>query len=162
MKEKGGTEMQYGIVTGFIFFIDFFLKKKADGLKRLGKWRSYWNDRIEVWKYHNHGGFYNLGQGKPDVVRGISLGLSAVAFVCFLLSLTFHGNRMLRSGLSILLGGAFSNAYDRLTKRYVVDYLRLPKIPILEKIIFNLSDFCILIGAMFTAIACSKEETSEK
>ena len=162
MKEKGGTEMQYGIVTGFIFFMDFFLKKKADGLKRLGKWRSYWNDRIEVWKYHNHGGFYNLGQGKPDVVRGISLGLSAVAFVCFLLSLTFHGNRMLRSGLSILLGGAISNAYDRLTKRYVVDYLRLPKIPILEKIIFNLSDFCILIGAMLTAIACSKEETSEK
>lgn len=162
MKEKGGTEMQYGIVMGFIFFMDFFLKKKADGLKRLGKWRSYWNDRIEVWKYHNHGGFYNLGQGKPDVVRGISLGLSAVAFVCFLLSLTFHGNRILRSGLSILLGGAFSNAYDRLTKRYVVDYLRLPKIPILEKIIFNLSDFCILIGAMLTAIACSKEETSEK
>lgn len=154
--------MQYGIVTGFIFFIDFFLKKKADGLKRLGKWRSYWNDRIEVWKYHNHGGFYNLGQGKPAVVRGISLGLSAVAFVCFLLSLTFHGNRMLRSGLSILLGGAFSNAYDRLTKRYVVDYLRLPKILILEKIIFNLSDFCILIGAMLTAIACSKEEICEK
>ena len=150
--------MQYGILTAVLFFTDFFLKKKADGLKRLGKWRSYWDDRIEVWKYHNHGGFYNLGQGKPAVVRAISLGLSAVAFVCFLLSFTFHGNAMLKTGLSLLLGGAFSNAYDRLTKRYVVDYLRFPKVPILEKIIFNLSEFFILFGAMLTAIACTKED----
>lgn len=150
--------MQYGLVTGLLFALDFVLKKKADGRKRLGKWRSYWDDRIEVWKYHNHGGFYNLGQGKPAVVRVISLGLSVVAFLCFLLSLTFHGNAMLKTGLSILLGGAFSNAYDRLTKRYVVDYLRFPKVPILEKIVFNLSDFFILIGAMISAIACIKED----
>ena len=72
--------MQYGIVTGFIFFIDFFLKKKADGLKRLGKWRSYWNDRIEVWKYHNHGGFYNLG----NFLRAVGSGICVFPFIPYL------------------------------------------------------------------------------
>ena len=145
--------MQYGILTAVLFFTDFFLKKKADGLKRLGKWRSYWDDRIEVWKYHNHGGFYNLGQGKPAVVRAISLGLSAVAFVCFLLSFTFHGNAMLKTGLSLLLGGAFSNTCDRLTRRYVVDYFGFNvKNERFRNIIFNISDFFIMIGAALVVL----------
>ena len=57
-----------------------------------------------------------------------------------------------------MLGGAFSNTYDRLTKKYVVDYLELPKVPLLNKIIFNLSDFCIALGALLTVLSCGREK----
>ena len=52
-----------------------------------------------------------------------------------------------------LLGGAFSNAYDRLKRGYVVDYFSLNlKWEPLRRVVFNISDFCILIGAMLVAI----------
>ena len=73
-----------------------------------------------------------------------------VAFVC---SLGQKGNRLLRLGLSLLLGGAFSNTYDRLRRRYVVDYLTFNvRWKPLRRVVFNLSDFCIMIGALLVVI----------
>lgn len=48
-----------------------------------------------------------------------------------------------------MLGGAFSNTYDRLVRKYVVDYVSF-HVPLkgLKKVIFNIGDFCILIGAL--------------
>lgn len=63
------------------------------------------------------------------------------------------GNRLLRVGLALLLGGAFSNTYDRLKRKYVVDYLSFGvRWKGLRRIVFNVSDFCILIGAMLSAL----------
>ena len=54
---------------------------------------------------------------------------------------------------SLLLGGAFSNTYDRLKRKYVVDYFSFGvKWEPLRAIVFNISDFCILIGALIIAI----------
>ena len=75
----------------------------------------------------------------------------AAVFVC---SLGQRGNRLLRLGLSLLLGGAFSNTYDRLKRRYVVDYLTFNvRWKPLRRVVFNLSDFCILIGALLAVIS---------
>ena len=59
----------------------------------------------------------------------------------------------MKLGLSLLLGGAFSNTYDRLKRNYVVDYVSF-QTPFkrLNSIIFNVSDFLIAIGAGITAI----------
>ncbi|HJA92944.1 MAG TPA: signal peptidase II, partial [Candidatus Eisenbergiella merdipullorum] len=63
-----------------------------------------------------------------------------------------HGCAALKTGLSLLLGGAWSNTYDRLKRKYVVDYFSLNvKWKPLRQIIFNISDFCILIGALIIA-----------
>lgn len=149
--------MQYAGLAGIIFGIEYFIKKWADGYKRLGRRKAYWKERIVLWKYHNHGGFYNLGQGKPWLVRSLSIGLALITTILFVVTLTRHGSRLLKIGLAFMLGGAYSNTYDRLTKKYVVDYLQLPKVPVLEKIIFNLSDLCIVLGAMFTVISSAGE-----
>ena len=60
---------------------------------------------------------------------------------------------MLKFGLSLLLGGAFSNTYDRLRRGYVVDYFRL-NVPAkrIWNLIFNISDFCIVIGAVLVVL----------
>lgn len=60
---------------------------------------------------------------------------------------------MLKTGLSILLGGAYSNTYDRLVRGYVVDYFGFQvKNERLRNIVFNISDFCIMIGALISVL----------
>jgi signal peptidase II len=54
--------------------------------------------------------------------------------------------------MAILAGGGLSNLFDRYTKGYVVDYLRFPFGPKkLRRIIFNVSDFFVFMGALLTA-----------
>lgn len=110
------------------------------------------NDNIKITTYHNHGAFLNLGEKNPALVKGLSIGMTAVLSVVFLLTFTHKGRKSLRFGLGLLLGGAFSNTYDRLIRGYVVDYLNFPKMPgFIRNIVFNVSDFAIIIGSMISA-----------
>ena len=104
--------------------------------------------RILIRRHHNKGAVLNWGQYRRPVVAALSIVMSLLMTVVFLFSLGQWGNRLLRLGLSLLLGGAFSNTYDRLKRGYVVDYFSVHvKWKWLENIVFNVSDFCILIGA---------------
>lgn len=87
------------------------------------------------------------------MVACISLLLTLCMTVVFLSTFTFRGNSTLKAGLAFLLGGAYSNTYDRLVRKYVVDYISFPvKNERLRRIVFNLSDFCIMIGAVLLVI----------
>lgn len=110
-----------------------------------------------IWKkYHNTGAMLNLGASRRAVVMAVSVILTILVGIAFVLSLGQRGNNTLRAGLSLLLGGSFSNTYDRLKRRYVVDYLSFNvKWKWLRKIVFNFSDFCIIIGSFLTASALS-------
>lgn len=73
--------------------------------------------------------------------------------VVFLSTFSFRGNSTLRAGLALLLGGAYSNTYDRLTRNYVVDYVSFPvKNKRVRRVVFNISDFCIMIGALLMVL----------
>ena len=50
------------------------------------------------------------------------MGLTVLVTLLFVLTLGTKGNKALKTGLAMLLGGAFSNTYDRLKRKYVVDY----------------------------------------
>lgn len=57
----------------------------------------------------------------------------------------------------MLLGGAFSNTYDRCRRKYVVDYFSFGvKWKRLSRIVFNISDFGIILGALTAALAAGK------
>lgn len=79
----------------------------------------------------------------------LSVCLTVFLTVFFIFTLGMAGKRLLKWGLTLLLGGAFSNTYDRLVRKYVVDYVSF-NVPLkgLKKVIFNIGDFCILIGAL--------------
>lgn len=95
----------------------------------------------------------NLGERIPTGVKLISIMLTLFLTIIFLLTLTRHGKGLLKLGLAILLGGAFSNTYDRMTRGYVVDYLTFPKAPFkLKNVVFNLSDFAITLGALIATL----------
>lgn len=94
-----------------------------------------------------------MGEKKSGFVAVLSIALTLAVTVLFLVTFSFHGNRLLKSGLALLLGGAYSNTYDRMRRHYVVDYVSFPvKNKAIRNIVFNISDFCIMIGALMMVL----------
>lgn len=152
------TALIYVIMIGTLFLCEWFIKNMAEtwGKKKVQK--DIWGGRLYLTKYHNEGAFLNLGEKKRKLMAGISVLLTVFCLILFLLTLFQKGNGLLKAGLSLLLGGAFSNTYDRMKRKYVVDYFgfRLKCFPGLSKMVFNLSDFFILTGAMLAAVGWMK------
>ena len=145
--------MGYLCIVALIFAGELGIKNYVENKRNAGEEKEICKGRILLRKYHNKGACMNLGEKKSNVVAGLSLILTAVLALVFLFTLTRHGNGWLKAGLSLLLGGAFSNTYDRLKRKYVVDYFSFGvKWEPLRAIVFNISDFCILICALIIAI----------
>ena len=145
--------MGYLCIVALIFAGELGIKNYVEKKRKAGEEKEICKGRILLRKYHNKGACMNLGEKKSNVVAGLSLILTAALALVFLFTLTRHGNGWLKAGLSLLLGGAFSNTYDRLKRKYVVDYFSFGvKWEPLRAIVFNISDFCILIGALIIAI----------
>ena len=51
-----------------------------------------------------------------------------------------------------MIGGAFSNLFDRFFRGYVVDYLYIDKEPV-SKVIFNLGDVFIAAGTVLAGLS---------
>ncbi len=118
-----------------------------------GEKKPFLKGKLYLTKYHNYGAFLNLGQKRPEFVKGLSAGLCLICTIVFVFSMGTKGKTMLKTGLSILLGGAYSNTYDRLVRGYVVDYFGFQvKNERLRNIVFNISDFCIMIGALISVL----------
>ncbi len=101
-------------------------------------------------RYHNRGAMMNLGEERQQLVAALSFVFSAFVTGIFAVTLGMKGKRLLKTGLALILGGAYSNTYDRLRRKYVVDYITFPKI---SAVVFNLSDFGIMIGAVLLTIS---------
>ena len=145
--------MGYLCIAALIFAGELGIKNYVEKKRNAGEEKEICKGRILLRKYHNKGACMNLGEKKSNVVAGLSLILTTALALVFLFTLTRHGNGWLKAGLSLLLGGAFSNTYDRLKRKYVVDYFSFGvKWEPLRAIVFNISDFYILIGALIIAI----------
>ncbi|MCR5716057.1 MAG: signal peptidase II [Lachnospiraceae bacterium] len=145
---------RYPAISIGIAALDARLKDRAENDLTIGKDRPVAGGKLLLTRYHNHGAALNLGQHTPKIMQGISVVFTILIAVVFVLTLGKKGNHLLKLGLSLLLGGAFSNTYDRLSKGYVVDYFRIgARNPKIRRVIFNISDFAIMIGALLTVIS---------
>ena len=141
------------LILAVIFWGDFFLKNYIESHVDEREEREICRGKLLIRKHHNKGMMLNAGQKKRKLVAAISLVFTLLLTAVFLVSLGHRGNHLLRLGLSLLLGGAFSNTYDRLRRGYVVDYVSFPvKWQGFRKIVFNCSDFCIIIGSLISAL----------
>lgn len=140
-------------ITAVIFAGDLWIKNQIEKNivdfreeKKLGRF-------LIIKKHHNKGLAFNVGEGLRPLVAALSVLLVLCVLAAMLLSFGRHGNHLLRVGLALMLGGGFSNTYDRLKRKYVVDYVSFHvKWKGLRRIIFNCSDFCIIIGALLIAL----------
>ena len=82
--------------------------------------------------------------------------MHTVLFAGYLRFLKNPGKQAVKLGGALALGGGLSNLTDRMTKGYVTDYFSLNvKWDRLRRLVFNISDFCILIGTVIAGIACN-------
>lgn len=140
--------------------MEFLIKGYIEKHKTIGEVEEKCGGLLWIRRYHNKGAFLNWMEKNRPFVKGISIVLSVGLTALFILTLGKKGSALLKTGLALLLGGAYSNTYDRLHRKYVVDYfsIHIPKGPFrkLSTVVFNIADFCIIIGAMLTVLALNK------
>ena len=141
--------MRYAVISVMVFLSDYIIKNRIEEQKTEGETEELLDGRLLLRKYHNKGAMLDWGETKSGLVSLLSLVLTLAMTAVFLCTFSMKGSRLLKSGLALLLGGAYSNTYDRLRRHYVVDYVSFPvKNEKLRRIVFNISDFCIMIGAL--------------
>ena len=148
--------MFFIILAALIFVLEWKIKNYIDSVYDSSKQEFILKNKIRLRKYHNHGAFLNIMETRKKFLHIISVMFTIIIFIILLFTLFHKGNRILKLGLSLLLGGAFSNTYDRLSRNYVVDYFSFcSPFPRLNQIVFNISDFCIIIGTLLVVLKTS-------
>ncbi len=150
--------MGYLLITAGVFFLDLLLKDYMDKKYARKVQHKRLNDKVIIEKYYNNGAALNLLEKKPKLMKMIHTVIMVMVCVIYYFILRLNGRKVGKLGLALLTGGGLSNLFDRYTKGHVVDYFRFnigPKW--LRSIIFNISDFCIFIGAAIAILGSEIE-----
>ena len=130
------------------FLTDQFFKGRVEKDK-IENGRQYFGDLITIRKSVNKGLILNNLEERPRwVLSWVSAMFGMTAYI-YLLTLGKKHRKIKRLGLALMVGAAASNLYDRIKKGGVTDYFVIKGIP---KIIFNLSDIVIIIGAVISVV----------
>lgn len=109
--------------------------------------------------HHNHGAMLGLFSDLPAVLRIVTLSTGG-AFLIFSFAIIQYllpiKSLLLRSGMSVLLGGILGNVTDRIINGYVVDFILLGS-PEKATPAFNLADALQWVGYAMIAIALIRE-----
>ncbi|MDF2609544.1 MAG: peptidase signal peptidase [Lachnospiraceae bacterium] len=136
--------MIFVVIILSLFFLDYRIKKYIEEKKEMHKKEEILKGNIIIERYHNKGAILNSLDSKPNLVILISTTVLGLLLIFFAVLLTKKGNTLYKFGLSLILGGALNNVYDRMKRGYVVDYFSFK---FLKRVVFNLSDIFIFIGA---------------
>lgn len=120
----------------------------AAARRRLSRYpkAEYWGGRVRLTARWNEGAAFSL----PIPARALPLASAAA------LGLLWTLRRQSPLGMGLILGGGFSNLYERVRYGRVYDYVQFPKAPpALRRYVFNLADFAIFCGAAL--LLCEKE-----
>lgn len=109
--------------------------------------------------HHNHGAMLGLFSDLPAVLRIVTLSTGG-AFLIFSFAIIQYllpiKSLMLRSGMSVLLGGILGNVTDRIINGYVIDFLLLGS-PEKASPAFNMADALQWVGYGMIAVALVRE-----
>lgn len=138
-----------------IFGLDYGVKEYVDRKCYIGDQHPILGGHVVIEKFYNRGATLGFLKEKPKVMRwlhrGIMICVAGIFGAVFMRHRTEE--RLTALGLAMLLGGGCSNLYDREKKGHVVDYFWFAhKKPQKRRVIFNLSDFFIFIGAVLSVL----------
>ena len=139
--------MIYIIMAGLVFLLEYYVKRHMDRARSLQEKRVLAGGKVVLKKYYNTGAAGNFLDSHPKGVRYIHMSALFAAFLAFACILQKKGGGMAKTGIAFLVGGGWSNLYDRLTKGHVVDYVSFgfgPKR--FRSLVFNMADFFIFAG----------------
>lgn len=148
----------FSLMAMAIFLLDLWIKNHIEQSRKEGEETAVCGDRLLIRRYHNKGAMLDAGADRSSLVAALSVALTLGLTVLFVLTFSCKGSKMLKAGLALLLGGAYSNTYDRLVRKYVVDYVSFPvKNQKIRNVVFNISDFCIMIGALLMVLGSGNQ-----
>ncbi len=156
--------MKYIMTLVSLFATDGILKQYIETHVTPDMQKPVLGGRLCIKNHHNTGAMLHLGAKNGGIVALVSLVFSAFMSGIFAAALTVKGTVLRKSGLALLLGGAYSNTYDRMKRKYVVDYVSFVLPPAknkvlgtlknaLESIVFNIADFGIIFGALLIVVS---------
>lgn len=102
--------------------------------------------KIMLHKNHNPGFSFGFLKERPEYVKMVPLAVASFIGGGLAWMLPKKGKLADKIALSVTLGGAVSNLYDRLVRDYVVDYFSI-QCGRLKRAVFNLGDMFIFFGA---------------
>ena len=145
----------YTAIIPAVFAVDQAMKWTARR-RAFGKQKPFKNKPGRSYRLlysENKGAALNMGSSVPMLVAAASILLCCVMTLVYIFTLGRAGKFFLKTGLSFLLGGAYSNTYDRLRRKYVTDYISFNAGPAwFRNIVFNIADFAIMVGAVFITL----------
>jgi len=130
------------------FLTDQFFKSQVEKDK-IKSGKQYFGDLITIKKSVNKGLIMNNLEERPRWVLSWVSAMFGMTTYIYLLTLGKKHRKVKRLGLALMVGAAASNLYDRIKKGGVTDYFVIKGIP---KIIFNLSDIVIILGAVISVV----------
>lgn len=145
--------MIYFLITAGVFVADLCIKHYMDKNYTRKTKHPRMGGRIILEKYYNNGATLNLLSHRPQMMRLLHTIVLVIVGVFSYFLMRLSGRPLEKTGIALLLGGGLSNLFDRYTKGHVVDYFHInigPKY--FRSIIFNISDFCIFIGALLSVL----------
>lgn len=151
--------MPFHLLMGLTAFIDQAFKSRIEAQPAELFPRPMKNSggRIQLYRDHNQGfPFGFLGQYR-EMVRAVSLTITAMLGGVYLHLHRERKNPAARLALALTIGGSASNLFDRYVRGYVVDYFSIQLGP-LKKVVFNLGDLFVIFGTGLLALGeISKE-----
>lgn len=146
--------MIFIIIIAIIAVADILIKKYVNNNLKLHEERLILNGKMKLTRYHNEGAVMNTLKGKKKLIITISSILLVAANILFIILIHKKRENYRKLAFSFIIGGGASNLYDRCHNGYVTDYLNLsdnaPKK--LKKIVFNIADLFIFIGAIMLGL----------
>ncbi len=158
--------MAYSLIVLSLFALDSTIKSYIEKNMEIGETHPILGGKILLKRSHNKGALLNIGESHPTFVVYLSVACTILVTGGLLVAFGREEKKMLKTGLALIIGGAYSNTYDRCRRSYVVDYFSFAPMtkkvghPLLTKwskrcstIVFNIADFGIFAGAALIVVA---------
>ena len=145
----------YVILIPILSCLDLILKYAVGSFDDKDLPRTF-AKKIEIDKFHNNGFPFGKMKENQKVVKYVPVLITSVLVGLLSFLLPKKGNKIKKLSLCLIIAGALSNIFDRFTRGYVVDYIRI-KVKGLDKVIFNLGDIFILVGSLMMPFGTKKK-----
>jgi len=147
------------LIIGLIVIIDQISKIIIKESMYLGQSIQLVGDFIRITYVENPGIAFGIRIGHPIIFTILSL-LASIVIIIYMI---YHrnGEKTIKYGLAIILGGALGNLIDRLFVQRVVDFVDVG-IGDLRWPVFNVADSAVVVGMFMLIYALIKIEKKEK
>lgn len=144
--------MIWFVLAGLICIADLGIKRYIEESREINSQEAVLGGRVIITRFHNPGAMLGGLKDQGRILMGITLVFLGMIAGALLMILGKKENPLLKLGLSLLLGGALSNGWERWSKGQVTDYFKINCKP-LKRVVFNLGDMFIFAGCFIGLMA---------